>query len=126
MVRLLVLLLLVSCDRSEPAAQDLLFGATCGYWDANARYSYAFARDGTCYEYVYNDQGKRKRANYGDVHMDPFDWHVAGNRLRIETGNWVRTFDIIHFTSTEMVLRPSNDFTAVGVPERVVLIKASE
>ena len=121
MGRLLVLLmlLLVSCDRSEPAAQDFLCGETCSYWDANVGYSYAFARDGTCYEYMYNDQGKRERADYGDVLIDHFDWHVEGNRLHIEVGNYRRTFDIVSFTSTKMVLRESNEDMAEGLPERV-------
>jgi hypothetical protein len=121
MGRLLVLLMLlvVSCDRSEPAAQDLLGGEACSYWDANVGYNYAFARDGTCYEYTYNDQGKRERADYGDVRIDHFDWHVAGNQLHIEAGEYRRTFDIIRFTRTEMVLQASNDYEAEGLPERV-------
>ena len=121
MGRLLVLLvlLLVSCDQSAPAAPDLLGGEACSYWDANVGYSYAFSRDGTCYEYMRNDQGKRERADYGDVRIDHFDWYVAGNRLHIEVGDYRRTFDIVSFTSTKMVLRASNEYEAEGAPERV-------
>ncbi|MET4076532.1 hypothetical protein ABIB44_003807 [Hymenobacter sp. UYCo722] len=127
MVRMLVLLLLVACDRSEPDAQDLICGNTSSYWDANVGYGYAFARDGTCYEYTYNDQGKRERADYGDVRIDYFNWHVAGNQLSIELPNWPRTFEIVRLTGTEMVLRPSNKNSVEVLPvERVVLTKVSE
>ena len=120
----LLVLLLVSCDRSAPAAPDLLCGNVRSYWDANVGYGYAFACDGTCYEYTYDDQGKREHADYGDVRIGHFDWHVVGNRLSIEAGDYRRTLDIVRFTRTEMVLRAFNEQSAEGLPERF-LTKAS-
>jgi hypothetical protein len=119
---MLMLLTLPSCERSERAAQVLLGGDAYSYWDANRGYSIAFARDGTCYEYSYNERGQRVHADYGDVILDHYDWHMAANQLQLEAGDYCRTFQVLRFTRTEMVLRASSEERG----QQIVLTKVPE